>query len=169
SPRPQAAQARRRRAPPTPRPREPRPRRRPARRPDRPRRRTHPTLVRGRPCGRIGQTPPLRRFFARRGRLGPGRRAPHRRAGLGLRPSLAIPATLPIRDFLKNLCRIPGPNGALVVGEAIADPRTLSRPGGLATMDLHKPDLKTLFCEALERPAGPERSAYLQGASRANP
>jgi serine/threonine protein kinase len=36
-------------------------------------------------------------------------------------------------------------------------------------MESHKPDLKTLFCEALERPAGPERLAYLDEACRDNP
>ncbi len=30
-------------------------------------------------------------------------------------------------------------------------------------------DLKTLFCEALERPVGPERDAYLDDACRGNP
>jgi hypothetical protein len=36
-------------------------------------------------------------------------------------------------------------------------------------MEPHKPDLKTLFCEALERPAGPERRAYLEGACGDDP
>ncbi len=31
------------------------------------------------------------------------------------------------------------------------------------------PDLKSLFCEALERPGGPERDAYLEDACRGNP
>jgi hypothetical protein len=31
------------------------------------------------------------------------------------------------------------------------------------------PDLKSLFCEALERPRGPERDAYLDDACRGNP
>ena len=31
------------------------------------------------------------------------------------------------------------------------------------------PDLKSLFCEALERPSGPERDAYLEDACRGNP
>ena len=31
-------------------------------------------------------------------------------------------------------------------------------------MEPHKPDLKTVFCEALEHPAGPERLSYLDGA-----
>ena len=31
------------------------------------------------------------------------------------------------------------------------------------------PDLKSLFCEALERPGGPERGAYLEDACRGNP
>ncbi len=31
------------------------------------------------------------------------------------------------------------------------------------------PDLKSLFCEALERPGGPERDAYLDDACRGNP
>jgi hypothetical protein len=30
-------------------------------------------------------------------------------------------------------------------------------------------NLKGLFCEALDRPAGPERSAYLDGACRDAP
>ncbi len=30
------------------------------------------------------------------------------------------------------------------------------------------PDLKSLFCEALERPGGPEREAYLEDACRGN-
>src|SRR5262245_60170343 len=33
-------------------------------------------------------------------------------------------------------------------------------------MASHTPDLKGLFCEALDRPAGPERSAYLAAACR---
>ena len=36
-------------------------------------------------------------------------------------------------------------------------------------MEPHHPDLKTIFCEALERPAGPERRAYLEGACRNDP
>ncbi len=31
------------------------------------------------------------------------------------------------------------------------------------------PDLKSIFCEALERPGGPERDAYLEDACRGNP
>jgi hypothetical protein len=31
------------------------------------------------------------------------------------------------------------------------------------------PDLKSLFCEALELPVGPERDAYLEDACRGNP
>ncbi len=33
-------------------------------------------------------------------------------------------------------------------------------------MNPSKPDLKSLLCEALERPPGPERLAYLDGACR---
>jgi serine/threonine protein kinase len=36
-------------------------------------------------------------------------------------------------------------------------------------MEANTPDLKTIFCEALERPAGPERLAYLDVACRDNP
>ena len=36
-------------------------------------------------------------------------------------------------------------------------------------MNSPDPDLKSLFCEALERPVGPERDAYHEDASRGNP
>src|SRR5207253_2002019 len=36
-------------------------------------------------------------------------------------------------------------------------------------MEPHKPDLKTVFNEALERPAGPDRLAYLDEACRDDP
>src|SRR5438270_5857072 len=36
-------------------------------------------------------------------------------------------------------------------------------------MEPHALDLKTIFCEALERPAGPGRQAYLEAACRDNP
>jgi hypothetical protein len=36
-------------------------------------------------------------------------------------------------------------------------------------MEPQKPDLKTIFCEALERPAGPERLAYLERACGDDP
>jgi serine/threonine protein kinase/tetratricopeptide (TPR) repeat protein len=35
-------------------------------------------------------------------------------------------------------------------------------------MEPHKPDPKTIFCEALDRPAGPDRRAYLEGACGGN-
>ena len=36
-------------------------------------------------------------------------------------------------------------------------------------MEPHKPDLKTIFCEALELPAGPDRLAYLERACGDDP
>ena len=36
-------------------------------------------------------------------------------------------------------------------------------------MEPHKPDLKTIFCEALELPAGPDRLAYLKRACGDDP
>ncbi len=115
-------------------------------------------------CGGPGS--PLRVPEARSDRFGA---EPRPGANLALPTAKLIPAEL-CPSARKNPCRTPGADGALFVGVAVADPKTLSRcRGGRSPMDQHKPDLKTIFGEAMEHPAGPNRLAYLDRACRDNP
>ena len=70
---------------------------------------------------------------------------------------------------MNNSCPVHGPDGALYYGETNSSSSTESSVGDRKQMEPHKANVKTIFCEALARPTGPERLEYLKHSCRESP